>query len=163
MASYCNFLVCFAKKKTHTLVVILAPPRANKYDGDFPQNLFDGIFFRIILKQKYILDKKMIKMISGPDKKNNGLFNTSGIFPNLTVIAQCLQLYNFQQKMRETHMETNESELPNSDNQIDTPSWSNFYNNLLYEERPIFYCCHVLNDPIKKTKRKKEKGISMFT
>ena len=54
-------------------------------------------------------------------------------------------------------METNESELPNSANEIETPSWTNFYNNLLYEERPIFYCCHVSNDPIKKTKRKSEK------
>ena len=57
-------------------------------------------------------------------------------------------------------METNESELPNSANEIETPSWSNFYNNLLYEERPIFYCCHVSNDPIKKTKRKSEKEKS---
>ena len=60
--------------------------------------------------------------------------------------------------MKETHMETNESELPNSANEIETPSWTNFYNNLLYEERPIFYCCHVSNDPIKKTKRKSKKS-----
>ena len=60
--------------------------------------------------------------------------------------------------MRETQMETNESELPNSANEIETPSWTNFYNNLLYEERPIFYCCHVSNDPIKKTKRKSKKS-----
>ena len=59
--------------------------------------------------------------------------------------------------MRETHMETNESELPDSANEIETPSWTNFYNNLLYDERPIFYCCHVSNDPIKKTKRKTKK------
>ena len=60
--------------------------------------------------------------------------------------------------MFQTDMETNESELPNSANEIETPSWTNFYNNLLYEERPIFYCCHVSNDPIKKTKRKSRKS-----
>ena len=58
--------------------------------------------------------------------------------------------------MFQTDMETNESDLPNSANEIEAPSWTNFYNNLLYEERPIFYCCHVSNDPIKKTKRKSE-------
>ena len=55
-------------------------------------------------------------------------------------------------------METNESEFHNSANEIEAPSWTNFYNNLLYEERPIFYCCHVSNDPIKKTKRKSKKS-----
>ena len=47
-----QFFGMLCKKNISTLVVILAPPRANNYDGDFPQKLFDLIFSSDIFETK---------------------------------------------------------------------------------------------------------------